>query len=281
MQDDGPRAADPPGHVSLSLVIPAYNEEERLPGLLEGLRAGANAAAEASGIELLEVFVVDDGSSDGSRRILAEAAKDDERLQAVFAYEENRGKGAAAAAGVARARGDYVLLADADLSTPLDELPKLVEALRNGADVAVGSRHVPGAVVDRGPLSRKLTGGAFSGVVRVLTGLRVRDTQNGFKLFRTEDAQRLLAEQICPGFAFDVELLMRADRSGLRIAEVPVVYLHDARSSVHIASASAEMLRDVVVLAWRLRLRERASSAGGTPAPGGAVPRARRSRDPS
>lgn len=236
-------------------MIPAYNEEERLPGLLEGLRAGANAAAEASGIELLEVLVVDDGSSDGSRRILAEAAKDDERLQAVFAYEENRGKGAAAAAGVVRARGDYVLLADADLSTPLDELPKLVEALRNGADVAVGSRHVPGAVVDRGPLSRKLTGGAFSGVVRLLTGLRVRDTQNGFKLLRTEDAQLLLAEQICPGFAFDVELLMRADRSGLRIAEVPVVYLHDARSSVHIASASAEMLRDVVVLAWRLRLR--------------------------
>ena len=257
MQDDGPRAADPPRRVSLSLVIPAYNEEKRLPGLLEALRTGADAAAEASRLELLEVLVVDDGSSDGSRRILAQAAKGDERLQAVLAYEENRGKGAAVAAGVARARGEYVLLADADLSTPLEELPKLTDALREGADVAVGSRHVPGAVVDRGPLHRKVTGGTFSGVVRLLTGLRVRDTQNGFKLFRTEDAQRLLAEQICPGFAFDVELLMRADRSGLRIAEVPVVYLHDSRSSVRVASASVEMLRDVTALAWRLRLRDR------------------------
>jgi len=251
MQDDRLRVARPAGRASLSLVIPAYNEELRLPALLGALRGRADAA----GMELLETLVVDDGSSDGSRRMLAEAEQADERLRAVFAYEENRGKGAAVAAGVARARGDYVLLADADLSTPLEELPKLTEALREGADVVVGSRHVRGAVVERGPLRRKLTGGAFSGIVRLLTGLRVRDTQNGFKLLRTADAQRLLAEQICPGFAFDVELLMRADRSGLRIAEVPVLYLHDARSSVHIASASAEMLRDVVVLAWRLRLR--------------------------
>ena len=116
---------------------------------------------------------------------------------------------------------------------------------------------MPGAVVDRGPLHRKVTGGTFSGAVRLLTGPAVRDTQNGFKLFRTEDAQRLLAEQTCPGFAFDVELLMRADRSGLRIAEVPVVYLHDSRSSVHVASASMEMLKDVSRLAYTLRLRNR------------------------
>ena len=256
MQDDRPRLPDSSGRASLSLVIPAYNEEERLPGLLEALRTGADAALADAGMELLEALVVDDGSSDSSRQVLAGAAEGDERLQAVFAYEENRGKGAAVAAGVARAQGEYVLLADADLSTPLEELPKLTEALREGADVAVGSRHVPGAVVDRGPLHRKVTGGTFSGVVRMLTGLRVRDTQNGFKLLRTQDAQRLLAEQICPGFAFDVELLMRADRAGLRINEVPVVYLHDSRSSVRIASASVEMLRDVAILAWHLRLRD-------------------------
>ncbi|HET6550808.1 MAG TPA: hypothetical protein VFG79_20260, partial [Solirubrobacter sp.] len=144
-----------------------------------------------------------------------------------------------------------------DLSTPLEELPKLTEAVRGGADVAIGSRHVPGAVVERGPLLRKITGGTFSGAVRVLTGLRLRDTQNGFKLFPAAAAKQLLAAQTCPGFAFDVELLMRADRAGLRIAEVPVLYLHDSRSSVRVASASMEMLKDVGKLAYRLRFRGR------------------------
>ena len=246
---------------TLSLVIPAYNEEERLPALVETLATSAGTAVSAGGMELLEVLVADDGSSDRSREILSAAAEGDERLQAVFAYEENRGKGAAVAAGVERARGDYVLLADVDLSTPLEELPKLTEAVRNGADVAIGSRHVPGAVVERGPLHRKITGSTFNAAVRLFTGLRLRDTQNGFKLFPTAAAKQLLAEQTCPGFAFDVELLMRADRAGLRIAEVPVLYLHDERSRVPVASASLEMLKDVSGLAYRLRWRRRGERA--------------------
>jgi dolichyl-phosphate beta-glucosyltransferase len=112
---------------------------------------------------------------------------------------------------------------------------------------------VPGAVVERGPVHRKLLGETFNGAVRLLTGLRLRDTQNGFKLFPTEVAKRLVAEQTCPGFAFDVELLMRADRAGLKIAEVPILYLHDARSSVRVGSAGAKMLKDVGGLAYRLR----------------------------
>lgn len=242
---------------SLSLVIPAYNEQARLPALLETLRTSAVGAVGDAGMELVEALIVDDGSSDDSRRLLREAGERDGLVEPLFAYEGNRGKGAAVAAGVERARGDYVLLADVDLSTPLEELPKLTAAVRGGADVAIGSRHVPGAVVERGPLLRKITGGTFSGAVRLLTGLRLRDTQNGFKLFPAEAARQLLAEQTCPGFAFDVELLMRADRAGLRIAEVPVLYLHDSRSSVHVASASVEMLKDVGRLAYRMRFRGR------------------------
>jgi dolichyl-phosphate beta-glucosyltransferase len=251
-------APDPDVPATLSLVIPAYNEEQRLPALLEALAAEAEGAVAAAGMELVEALIVDDGSGDHTGAILREAAERDERIVPVRAYERNRGKGAAFAAGVERARGEYVLLADVDLSTPLSELPKLTAAVRQGADIAIGSRAVPGAVVERGPRHRKLLGAAFNGTVRMLTGLRLRDTQNGFKLFPAKTTRRLLAEQTCPGFAFDVELLMRADQAGLEIAEVPILYLHDERSSVRVASASMEMLRDVSGLAYRLRLRRSA-----------------------
>lgn len=257
MGDDSAAAPASPGAggapPTLSVVIPAYDEEDRLPALLETLARDADAAVEEAGMELVEVLLVDDGSGDRTRAILSEASAGTGRLKPVFAYEGNRGKGAAVAAGVARARGQYVLLADVDLSTPLEELSKLTAAVGRGADIAVGSRAVPGAVVERGPRHRKLLGETFNGVVRVLTGLRLRDTQNGFKLFPTAAARRLLAEQICPGFAFDVELLMRADRAGLRIEEVPIIYRHDSRSSVRLGPAGTRMLWDVSRLAYRLR----------------------------
>jgi dolichyl-phosphate beta-glucosyltransferase len=220
---------------------------------LATLAGEAETTVAEAGMELVEAIVVDDGSTDRTGEILAGAATEDPKLAPVRAYERNRGKGAAFAAGVARARGEYVLLADADLSTPLSELGKLVAAVEAGADIAIGSRAVPGAVVERGPLHRKALGNAFNGAVRVLTGLRLRDTQNGFKLFPTEPTKRLLAKQTCPGFAFDVELLMRADRAGMTIAEVPIVYRHDSRSSVRVGPAGMKMLRDVGGLAYRLR----------------------------
>ena len=238
---------------TLSLVIPAFNEEARLPALLETLAESAAAAARSAGFELLEVVLVDDGSTDATRRMLSEAGVANPKLKPLLGFGENRGKGAAIAAGVAAAEGEYVLLADVDLSTPLEELPKLSAALREGADVAIGSRGLPGSVIDRGPAHRKLTGRTFSGAVRMVTGLRLRDTQNGFKLFPTATAQGFLAEQICEGFAFDVELLLRTQRAGLRIAEVPVLYVHDPRSSVRVASASPKMLMEVATLAYRLR----------------------------
>lgn len=239
---------------TLSIVIPAYNEETRLPALLDALKQEADAAAGAAGLELLEVLVVDDGSTDRTRAILEAGTADDARLTPVLEFDRNRGKGAAFAAGVRRARGDWVLLADVDLSTPLSELTKLTAATAAGADIAIGSRNVEGAIVERGPLHRKVLGNSFNTIVRGLTGLRLHDTQNGFKLFPTDAAKRLLAEQSCPGFSFDVELLMRADRAGLEIAEVPIIYQHDARSSVRVGSAGAGMLRDVLGLVWRIRV---------------------------
>jgi glycosyltransferase involved in cell wall biosynthesis len=240
---------------TLSIVIPAYNEEKRLPALLDALAAQADDAAAAAGLELLEVLIVDDGSSDRTRSILEAGAAANPKVQPVFDYPTNRGKGAAFAAGVMRARGDWTLLADVDLSTPLTELAKLTAAIDAGADIAIGSRNVAGAIVERGPTHRKVLGNGFNSIVRVLTGLDLHDTQNGFKLFPTEVAKRLLAGQTCPGFSFDVELLMRADQDGEKIAEVPIIYEHDARSSVRVGSAGAGMLRDVLGLAWRIRVR--------------------------
>lgn len=252
---------------TLSLVIPAYNEEARLPGLLAKIAADADAIVAASGLELLEVLIVDDGSEDRTAEILRQAESEVPKLSAVLGSGQNRGKGAAFATGVARAQGDYVLLTDVDLSTPLEELPKLTAAVDGGAVIAIGSRAIEGAVVERGPNHRKFLGKAFNGTVRILTGLEVRDTQCGFKLLPRREARSLLAEQRCPGFAFDVELLMRADLAGLSIAEVPVHYLHDSRSSVRVGSASVQMLRDVCALSYRLRIRREApeSAAAGSP----------------
>lgn len=238
---------------TLSLVIPAYNEEARLPALLETLATTAGAVIGESGFELLETLIVDDGSTDRTPEILINASQP--KLKPVLGDGRNRGKGAAIREGCRQAQGEYVLLADVDLSTPLEELTKLSAAIRAGADMAIGSRAVPGASVERGPAHRKLTGKAFSGMVRALTGLRVRDTQNGFKLLPTELAQELFLEQLCTGFAYDVELLMRAELEGLQIAEVPVLYVHDPRSRVQVGRASMQMLRDVTMLAYRLKPR--------------------------
>jgi dolichyl-phosphate beta-glucosyltransferase len=229
--------------------------------LLDVLATTADDDVARAGFELTEVLLVDDGSTDRTPELIRAAAAQP-RIKALLGDGQNRGKGSAVAAGVAAAQADYVLLVDVDLSTPLEELHKLTAAVDAGAEVAIGSRAIAGAVVERGPVHRKLMGWSFNGAVRLLTGLAIRDTQCGFKLLPTAPAKRLFAAQTCPGFAFDVELLMRADAAGLTIVEVPVLYLHDARSSVRVVSASFEMLKDVCGLAYRLRLRERGRSPG-------------------
>jgi glycosyltransferase involved in cell wall biosynthesis len=240
---------------SLSIVIPAFNEEARLPWLLEHLDAEGEATVDRCGFRFLEAVIVDDGSDDRTAEILSAAGESEGPLRPVLGAG-HRGKGAAVATGLRAARGDYSLLADADLSTPLADLVQLGEAISDGADIAIGSREVEGSRVEA-PAHRRRGGRLFNAVVRGLTGLTIRDTQNGFKLLPTSVARELTSVQLCEGLAFDVEMLARAQAAGLRTAEVPVTYRHDPRSRVRVATASPRMLLDVARVAVRVRADRR------------------------
>ena len=212
---------------SLSIIIPAYNEAKRLPKTL----AAIGAYLEQSVFRLHEVIIVDDGSSDATADIAQEYAQA-ARVRVVRA-RKNRGKGAALRLGVLLSQGQYVLITDADLSTPIRELGKLLTLVRrDGYDVAIGSRKVPESIITRQPLLRRLVGDAGNAVVRLVLGLPFRDTQCGFKLYRRAAALKLYRPLRLPRFSFDIEALVRARRLGLRVAEVGVRWEHADHSTV-------------------------------------------------
>jgi dolichyl-phosphate beta-glucosyltransferase len=260
---------------SLSIVMPAYNEERRLPRLLAALAELVPAEVARAGLALAEVVVVDDGSEDGTAALLARAGRSSPVLRPVCRDEPNVGKGRAVAVGAAEARGELVLISDVDLATPLSELGPLWERLQDGADVAIASRDVPGARVEGTPAHRVWMGRTFNAGMRLATGLPFRDTQCGFKLMRAEVARELLRVQLVHGFAYDVEMLLRARAAGLRVDEVPVRYAHDPDSRVRPLLASAQMARDVARLTWHLRVR-RARAARLMLAAADGAPAARR-----
>lgn len=213
---------------ALSVVIPAYNEESRLPATLERVRAYLETRP--GGYELV---LVDDGSADGTPELMRSIASSNPEVK-VVALPRNRGKGRALAEGVAASTGDFVLVSDADLSTPIEEVVKLQAALEAGADVAVASRALKSSeiVVSQPPL-RVLMGKVFNLLVQGLWLVPgVWDTQCGFKLMRGGTAHLLFRDLRTDGFAWDVDILHRARRQGLRIAEVPVRWQHSAPTKV-------------------------------------------------
>jgi dolichyl-phosphate beta-glucosyltransferase len=238
---------------TVSLVIPSYNEERRLPRLAAALRDSAPRDLADAGLELVETIVVDDGSLDSSADVLAQEEAFTPGLVPVIREGRNEGKGAAVAVGIHRAQGQLVLISDVDLAAPLHEAGRLLAAIEDGADGAIGSRAIDRSHVTGIPLRRRFMGRVFNGFVRVVSGLPYLDTQCGFKLFPTDVARHLLAEQLTPRFAFDVEILMRARRDGLDVDEVPIEYHHDPDSSIAPGRASVQMAWDVTRLAWKLR----------------------------
>jgi dolichyl-phosphate beta-glucosyltransferase len=222
----------------LSVVVPAYNEETRLPPTLERIEEWM----EANGI-LYEILVVDDGSTDLTPDAV-ERFTLGRPMCRLIRLRPNRGKGAAVREGFRQSRGDRVLFSDADLSTPIGEFLALQRALDAGADVAIASRALrESRLVVRQAWYRERMGKTFNAVVRLLTGIPFRDTQCGFKLFRGDDARALAEQMHEDGFAFDVELLLLARRRALSIREIPVTWKNDDRSRVDAVGDSWRMLR--------------------------------------
>lgn len=229
------------------MVIPAYNEAVRLPGYLKDVLAYFEGRDEP-----FEVIVVDDGSRDGTAERVREVAATRSTV-VVHALGENRGKGYAVRAGMARARGVRRLMADADGATPIAEVARLEAALEAGADIAVGSRVLDDpAVVRQVRTHRWLSGQVFNFLVRRLGLESVVDSQCGFKLFRGPVAEDLFPMVATDGFGFDVELLLLAQRRGYRVVEVAVNWADQPGSKVGVLRDGPRMLREVLGARRRL-----------------------------
>src|SRR5690242_13799343 len=230
----------------LSIVIPCYNEQDRLPATVDAIKAYMSARGTD-----YELILSDDGSVDRTEDVIKGSMDGAANVHAVR-LPRNRGKGRALAEGVAATRGDRVLLTDADMSTPIDELPKLEAKLDAGAGVAIASRAVKGSqIVIHQPVYRVLMGKTFNLIVQAVLLPGLWDTQCGFKLFRGDLARSVCAELKTDGFGYDPEALYLAKRRGEKIAEVPVVWRHSAPTKVAPIRHSLDMFRDVVRTRFR------------------------------
>ena len=228
----------------LTIIIPAYNEAERfgphIPAILAYLDAGYPA---------FELLVVDDGSTDRTAAVVQAALAGEARAR-LISYQPNRGKGYAIRTGVLASRGKQVIFLDADLSTPLEEIPRALAELQT-VDVVVGSRRLPGSDIRvQPPLYRRLATFIFDTIKHLMVGLwHISDTQCGFKAFRGEAARQLFALGQVDRFMFDVEILYLAERAQLRLKEIPVRWADAAGSKVKFWEGVTHMIRDL----WRIR----------------------------
>lgn len=230
----------------VSVVVPAFNEAIRIGDTLAVTIGYLEKQSPSS-----EVIVVNDGSTDLTGEVIRKVSAVPSSI-AIRLLENfpNRGKGAAVRTGLLSATNPIAVFFDADLSTPIDELPKIVEPIaRNEADIAFGSRALDRKLIgNRQPWRREQGGRVFNLVVRLATGLPFWDTQCGFKAFRMEACRPIIAAAKIIGFGFDVELLLLGQRAGLRLREIPVRWNHHEGSKIHFVHDSLRMLREVLSL---------------------------------
>ncbi len=231
----------------LSVVMPAYNEALRIGASLEKVLLFLQTRNFPA-----ELLVVDDGSRDSTPEILEKMVQRYPAMR-VRRNESNRGKGYSVRRGALEARGELVLFTDADLSSPIEEANKLINALESEhADAAIGSRALERRLIGvRQPFYREYSGRIFNLLVRAFTGLKLHDTQCGFKLFRRETTRRAFELQCVEGFGFDPELLFLIRRLGGKIVEVPVRWNDNPATRVRFLSDSARMFFDLAAIRAR------------------------------
>lgn len=238
----------------VSVVIPAYNEERRLPQTLARVNDYFQSQSYAT-----EILVVDDGSSDGTAQIVQAFARAHPRVRLI--QNDHRGKGYTVRTGMLAARGHIVLFSDADLSTPIEELEKLLPWFERGYAIVIGSREGLGAQRIKEPFYRHIMGRVFNFIVQMLTVRGIQDTQCGFKAFREDAARDVFARMQLYGdntkpvrggmvTAFDVEALFIGFKSGYRIKEVPVQWRYGTETKVNPLKDSYRNFRDVLMVRW-------------------------------
>jgi dolichyl-phosphate beta-glucosyltransferase len=232
----------------LSIVIPSYNEEKRLPRTLARIREYFEGRPLP--LDQIEVIVVDDGSTDGTAQVARDWARQWPSVR-LLSNPGNQGKGYSVRHGMLEARGRLALFTDADLSAPIEESEKLFDALRAGNQVAIGSRAIDRSLIAvRQSQMREMAGIIFNMLVRLFTWLPIHDTQCGFKVFEREASRIVFEQQRILGWGFDPEILFLAKRHGLRTAEVPVRWAHDEATKVHVVRASLTMFGDLIYIRW-------------------------------
>jgi dolichyl-phosphate beta-glucosyltransferase len=230
---------------SYSIVIPAYNEEERLGPTLDRVLAFARDHGWKA-----EIIVVNDGSRDRTPEIVRSYERDTGIVR-LLENPGNRGKGYSVRHGVLNASGEFILFTDADMSSPIEEAPKLLRALAEGADIAIGSRWARSELqTRRQSLVRQFLGRVFNLLLRLLLRLDFKDTQCGFKAFRREAAKAAFPLQRVEGWGFDPEILFLANQFGFRMVEVPVRWGHDTRTRINPLLDGARMVSDMLLIRW-------------------------------
>jgi dolichyl-phosphate beta-glucosyltransferase len=234
----------------LSLVIPAYNEANRLPSTLERIVEHRHLWNFPS-----EIIVVVEPSEDRTLALAENAAKSTPRM-VVLTHHEKRGKGFAVRSGMLRAKGNFIFFTDADLSTPLEDLDTGLQRFRKdrSIDLIVGNRQHPETrILLRQNLFREGMGKIFNRIAQMMSGLKVRDTQCGFKGFRYRAAKEIFGRQRIDGFSFDVEVLLLARAMGFSTVEVPVHWTNSPASHVRVFHDSVDMLRDLLRVRWLVK----------------------------
>ncbi len=230
----------------LSIIIPAYNEERRLPPSLAKIADFLRSQSYTA-----EVLVVENGSSDRTSAVVEEfiaAQTEHEQAMQVRLLHSSQGKGAAVKHGMLQAQGDYRFICDADLAMPIEEIAKfLPPTLKRGAfDVAIASREAPGAIRYDEPAYRHAMGRIFNWLVRIMAVPAIQDTQCGFKMFSREAAQIVFPLQRLDGYSFDVEVLYIARLHNLHLVEVPIHWYHQTDSRVRPVQDTINMVRELL-----------------------------------